>query len=73
MGDQIISVDSGEGHFHVSVSTLKDVMERENLEYLASMEGLEGIAGQLETSITSGLSADEAEDGFLQRKAAYVT
>lgn len=73
MGDQIVSVDAADSHFHVSIATLKDVMERENLEYLQSLEGLEGIAGQLETSITNGLNADEAEDGFIQRKAAYVS
>lgn len=71
MGDQIVDYD-GIGNYHISVATLNDIVARENVEYLSSLQGIEGIATKLSTSTKNGLSQDEQFDGFSQRIAAYV-
>lgn len=72
MGDRVVSVDSGDGRFHVSLATLVDIVTRDNVDYLQSMGGAEELVAKLGTSAQTGLSADEADDNFTQRKAAYV-
>lgn len=72
MGDQIVDYD-GIGNYHISVATLNDIVARENVEYLSSLQGIEGIATKLSTSTKNGLSQDEQFDGFSQRIAAFGT
>jgi Ca2+-transporting ATPase len=73
MGDQIVDIGGGDGHFHTSVATLNDIVARENIEYLHSLEGVEGIAGSVSSSTTTGLNADEAADGYAARIATFGT
>lgn len=72
MGDRIVSSDEGTGRYHISVSTLTDIIKREDIEYLNSFEGVEGLAGQLSTTTADGLNADEADDNYSERVTAYV-
>lgn len=72
MGDRIVSTDEGSGRYHISLSTLVDIVKREDKEYLDSFEGVGGLAGQLDTSLENGLSQDEAADDYSARVAVYV-
>lgn len=72
MSDRIIDVGGGSSRFHTSVASLNDIIARENVEYLMSLDGIEGIAGMVFSSTANGLSADEAADGYSARIAAYV-
>lgn len=71
MSDRIIDVGGGSSRFHTSVASLNDIIARENVEYLMSLDGIEGIAGMVFSSTANGLSADEAADGYSARIAAY--
>jgi hypothetical protein len=67
MGDQLVLLEEMDSHFQLSISTLNDLIERENVEYLESMEGVQGISRKLSTSTTTGFSADEVDSGFEHR------
>lgn len=72
MSDRIVDLGGGSSRFHTSVASLNDIIARENVEYLMSLDGIEGIAGMVFSDTTTGLSADEAADGYSARIAAYV-
>lgn len=72
MTDRIVMADEGSGRYHISLSTLVDVIKRSDKEYLDSFEGAPGLAGQLDTSLETGLSQDEAADNYSARIAVYV-
>ena len=72
MGDRIVSLEEDSGRYHISVATLTDIVKREDKEYLQSFEGAAGLAGRLESSLETGLNADEAADGYNSRIAVYV-
>lgn len=71
MSDRIVDLGGGSSRFHTSVASLNDIIARENVEYLMSLDGIEGIAGMVFSDTTTGLSADEAADGYSARIAAY--
>ena len=73
MGDQLVFLDEAHSHFQTSIGTLNDLIERDSVEYLESMNGVQGIAKQLGTSTTTGLSADEVSSGFIHRIETYGT
>lgn len=72
MADRIVMADEGSGRYHISLSTLVDIVKRSDKEYLDSFEGAGGLAGQLDTSLENGLSQDEAADNYSARIAVYV-
>lgn len=69
---KLVVLDGANESFQVSSESLQDLFEKDSVEYLKTLGGVEELARKLGTSIKTGLPSEEARTGYSQRIATYV-
>lgn len=59
--------------FKMTVSQLTQLLRSEDLEKLAELGGVDGVAKALNSDLKTGLTKTEIETNFESRKSVYVT